>query len=121
MLIGRNCRYGYRASKAFGGRVINAFGAAFARRGVRMMNPVSARRVNAANANQRRCKKMKISYKAIIATALSTLILGVAGCAQKEGPAEQAGKSVDQAMDKVGQKIEQTGKDVQDAAKGDKK
>ena len=64
---------------------------------------------------------MKFSYKVIIATVMSALILGVVGCAQKEGPAEQAGKSVDKAMDKAGQKIEQAGKDVQDAAKGDKK
>ncbi len=64
---------------------------------------------------------MKSSYKVIIATVMSALILGVVGCAPKEGPAEQAGKSVDKAMDKAGQKIEQAGKDVQDAAKGDKK
>lgn len=64
---------------------------------------------------------MKFSDKVTIATVISALILGLAGCAQKEGPAEQAGKSVDQAMDKAGQKIEQAGKDVQDAAKGDKK
>lgn len=64
---------------------------------------------------------MKFSYKVIIATVTSALILGVVGCAQKEGPAEQAGKAVDKAMDKAGQKIEQAGKGVQDAAKGDKK
>lgn len=64
---------------------------------------------------------MKFSYKVTIATVMSALILGVVSCAQKEGPAEQAGKSVDQAMDKAGQKLEQAGKDVQDTAKGDKK
>ncbi len=64
---------------------------------------------------------MKSSYTVIIATVMSALILGLVGCAPKEGPAEQAGKSVDKAMDKAGQKIEQAGKDVQDAAKGDKK
>jgi hypothetical protein len=64
---------------------------------------------------------MKFRYKVIVATVMSTLILGLVGCAPKEGPAEQAGKSVDQAMDKAGQKIEQAGKNVQDAAKGDKK
>ncbi len=64
---------------------------------------------------------MKSSYKVTIATVISALILGLVGCAPKEGPAEQAGKSVDQAMNKVGQKIEQAGKDVQDTAKGDKK
>lgn len=64
---------------------------------------------------------MKFSYTVVIATVMSALILGLVGCAQKEGPAERAGKSVDQAMDKAGQKIEQAGKDVQDAAKGEKK
>ena len=64
---------------------------------------------------------MKSSYKVTIATVISALILGLVGCAPKEGPAEQAGKSVDKAMDKAGQKLEQAGKDVQDAAKGDKK
>ena len=64
---------------------------------------------------------MKSSYKVIIATVMSALILGLVGCAPKEGPAEQAGKSIDKAMDKAGQKMEQAGKDVQDAAKGDKK
>ena len=64
---------------------------------------------------------MKYSYKVIIATAMSALILGLVGCAPKEGPAEQAGKSVDKAMDQAGQKLEQAGKDVQDTAKGDKK
>ena len=53
---------------------------------------------------------MKSSYTVIIATVMSALILGLVGCAQKEGPAEQAGKSVDKAMDKAGQKIEQAGK-----------
>ena len=45
----------------------------------------------------------------------------LAGCPQKEGPAERAGKSVDKAMDKAGQQIEKAGERVQDAAKGEKK
>ncbi|MGP1680616.1 MAG: hypothetical protein ACTS6J_26115 [Burkholderiales bacterium] len=64
---------------------------------------------------------MKHGDKAIIATVMSALILGLSGCPQKEGPAEKAGKSVDKAMDKAGEQIEQAGKNVQDAAKGDKK
>jgi hypothetical protein len=66
-------------------------------------------------------QKVKLSYDVVIATVVSALILGLVGCAQQEGPAERAGKSVDQAMDKAGQKIEQAGKEVQDTAKGDKK
>jgi len=64
---------------------------------------------------------MKFYDNVMSATVVSALILGLAGCAPKEGPAEQAGKSVDKAMDKAGQQIEQAGKSVQDTAKGDKK
>ncbi|MBE0626960.1 MAG: hypothetical protein IH606_19335 [Burkholderiales bacterium] len=63
---------------------------------------------------------MKHGNKALIATLMSALILGLTGCPQKEGPAEKAGKSVDNAMEKAGEKMEQAGKNVQDAAKGDK-
>lgn len=52
---------------------------------------------------------------------LVILVLGLAGCPQKEGPAEHAGKEVDKAMNKAGQQIEKAGESVQDAAKGDKK
>jgi Flp pilus assembly protein TadD len=64
---------------------------------------------------------MKFRDNVIIATVMSALFLGLVGCAQKEGPAEKAGKSVDKAMDKAGQQIEQAGKSVQDAAKGENK
>jgi hypothetical protein len=64
---------------------------------------------------------MKHGEKVMIAAVMGALILGLSGCPQKEGPAEKAGKSVDQAMDKAGEKIEEAGKSVQDAAKGDKK
>jgi hypothetical protein len=59
--------------------------------------------------------------KAIVPILVSTLALVLAGCPQKEGPAERAGKSVDKAMDTAGQKIEKAGESIQDAAKGDKK
>jgi len=35
------------------------------------------------------------------------LSLGVAACDKKPGPAEQAGKSIDQSMDKAGKKIDE--------------
>lgn len=55
----------------------------------------------------------------------AALIAGVflaaqAGCEKKEGPLEQAGKSVDEAAEKVGEKIEKAGESVKDAARGDK-
>jgi len=51
-----------------------------------------------------------------------TLILGAAlltqvGCQKKEGPAEKAGKSLDNAAEKAGQKIERAGENIRDAAR----
>lgn len=54
------------------------------------------------------------------ALAASVLLAALTGC-QKEGPAEQAGKEVDQAIDKAGQKIENAGEKIQDAAKEGKR
>lgn len=59
-------------------------------------------------------------------TVGTTLVAGVflaafAGCDKKEGPMEQAGKSIDQAAEKVGEKVEKAGENIQDAAKGEKK
>jgi hypothetical protein len=42
------------------------------------------------------------------------------GC-QKEGPAEKAGKEVDQAVEKVGQQMEKVGDSIKDAVKDEKK
>ena len=64
---------------------------------------------------------MKFGNAAMFAAAAGALLMVLAGCPQKEGPVERAGKSVDKAMDKAGQKIEKAGESVQDAAKGDKK
>jgi len=64
---------------------------------------------------------MKLRQRVAIAVAASTLAVFVAGCPQKEGPAEHAGKEVDKAVDKAGQQIEKAGSSVRDAAKGDDK
>jgi len=56
-----------------------------------------------------------------VMTAMVAGALVLVGCPQKEGPAEHAGKEVDKAMDKAGQKIEKAGEAVQDAAKGEDK
>ena len=64
---------------------------------------------------------MKLGKGAVFAAAAASVLVILAGCPQKEGPVERAGKSVDKAMDKAGQKIEKAGESVQDAAKGDKK
>ena len=64
---------------------------------------------------------MKFGNRAMTAAAIGALILGLAACQQKEGPAEHAGKTVDKAMDQAGQQIEKAGESVQDTAKGDNK
>lgn len=45
------------------------------------------------------------------------LILGaaLAGCSDEEGPAEQAGAAVDDAVEQAGEQLEQTGQAVGDA------
>jgi len=50
--------------------------------------------------------------------AVGLLIAAVAGCQKHEGPAEQAGRTVDQAVEKVGQQMEKAGDNLQDTAKG---
>jgi hypothetical protein len=64
---------------------------------------------------------MKLSKSAMLAVTASALIVFLGGCPQKEGPAERAGKAVDNAVDKAGQKIEKAGEAVQDAAKSEGK
>ena len=56
--------------------------------------------------------KKTINAALIIGFALITL----AGC-QKEGPAERAGKSIDNAASKVGEQVEKAGDAVKDATK----
>jgi PBP1b-binding outer membrane lipoprotein LpoB len=63
-------------------------------------------------------KLMKILGAAV---AISMLLAAMSGCAKKEGPAEQAGKAVDNAVEKTGAQVEKAGENIQDAAKGDKK
>ncbi|WP_020680871.1 hypothetical protein [Marinobacterium rhizophilum] len=46
----------------------------------------------------------------------AVLLAALSGC-EKEGPAEQAGKEVDKAMEEAGEQIEQTGEDIKEAAK----
>ena len=55
----------------------------------------------------------------ILAAGLSLAMLSA--CQKQEGPAERAGKEVDQAVEKVGQQIEKAGESLQDATKGEKK
>lgn len=56
--------------------------------------------------------KKTINAALIIGFAL----IALAGC-QKEGPAERAGKSIDNAASKVGEQVEKAGEAIKDATK----
>jgi hypothetical protein len=62
---------------------------------------------------------LKLNKTIGTAIIIGTFIAALAGC-HKEGPAEKAGKAVDNAVDKTGQQFEKAGDGVQDAAKGKK-
>jgi len=51
--------------------------------------------------------------------AAAALIAGLCGC--EKGPAERAGRQIDQAADKAGRQVEKAGEKIQDAAKDAKK
>ena len=63
--------------------------------------------------------KFRTSVVAVLASSL--LVLGLAACEKKEGPAERAGKEIDKTVDKAGQQLEKAGQQIQDAAKDAKK
>ncbi len=64
---------------------------------------------------------MKFGRTVSTALIMGALLGALFGCQKKEGPAEQAGKVVDQTVEKVGQQVEKAGESIQDAAKGDSK
>ena len=53
----------------------------------------------------------------ITSLALTGLLLGLSGC-RRPGPAERAGKKIDEAVEKGGQQVEKAGKKIQEDAKG---
>jgi len=55
----------------------------------------------------------------ILSITIVLAALALAGC-QREGPAEKAGRSIDNAADKAGRSIEKAGENVRDAAQGKK-
>ena len=64
---------------------------------------------------------MKFGKTVGVVLLVGVLFGALAACEKKEGPMEQAGKSVDNAAAKAGEKIEKAGESIQDAAKGEKK
>lgn len=66
-------------------------------------------------------KTTKFFGNALAILMTAALVMSVSACKKEEGPAERAGKSVDNAVQKAGEKIEQAGEKIQDAAKDAKK
>jgi hypothetical protein len=55
------------------------------------------------------------------ALLMTAALVALPGCMKEEGPAEKAGKSLDNAAESVGEKVEDAGEAMQDAAQGDTK
>ena len=63
----------------------------------------------------------KVGNRVTAGLAVSMLVLGLAACEKKEGPAERAGKEIDKTVERAGQQLEKAGQQIQDAAKDAKK
>ncbi|MGA8009875.1 MAG: hypothetical protein WCA24_10855 [Thiomonas sp.] len=50
--------------------------------------------------------------------AISLLLTMLYGCQKPEGPAQKAGKAIDQGVAKTGEQIEKAGDSLQNGAKG---
>lgn len=60
---------------------------------------------------------MYTNQKTIASLLIAGLLaVGMAGCQKKEGPAERAGKQIDQTMEKAGEKMSEAGRDIQKSA-----
>jgi predicted small secreted protein len=64
---------------------------------------------------------MNFKKSAAIVLVAGVLMAGLSGCKKEEGPAERAGKAVDNAVQKAGEQVEKAGEKIQDAAKDAKK
>lgn len=62
---------------------------------------------------------MKLSNTVSTAVVLGALLVALSGCAPKEGPAEEAGRNIDEMTQQAGERIEAAGEQIQDAAKGE--
>lgn len=56
-------------------------------------------------------------FRTVASTALVTgmLLVAISGC--EKGPAEKAGKSIDESVEKIGKSLEETGDSIQDAGR----
>lgn len=58
--------------------------------------------------------------RTMFAVLFSLMLLGtgVISCSQQEGPAEKAGKKIDETMEKTGQAMNEAAEEVKEEAKG---
>jgi hypothetical protein len=63
---------------------------------------------------------MKLVATVSAALVMSAFLVALSGCEKQEGPAEHAGKAVDNAVENAGQHIENAGDSVKDATTPDK-
>ena len=62
---------------------------------------------------------MKLTNIIGAALVASALLIAIPGC--EKGPAEKAGESIDNAVEKTGDQIEKAGDAIKDTVKGDNK
>ncbi len=60
-------------------------------------------------------------FRTSLFAALAALSLALVACQRHEGPAERAGKAIDNAAEKAGNEIEKAGDKVKDAVDDAKK
>jgi len=60
---------------------------------------------------------MSIYKKLLFALCAGLVTILLVGCEKKEGPAERAGKKVDETVEKAGEKIEEAGEKVKETTK----
>lgn len=63
---------------------------------------------------------MKLDKSLVAVVTVSVLFAMLSGCQKPEGPAERAGKAIDNVTEKAGQQLEKAGENIQNAAKSDK-
>lgn len=83
---------------------------------VRMSNTIMPA---AGQASHQENHMMKLNKMALTSLVMGALLVALSGCQKQEGPAEQAGKDIDQATEQAGEQIEKAGESIQDTAKGD--
>lgn len=60
---------------------------------------------------------MSIYRKLLFALCVGLITITLVGCEKKEeGPAERAGKKIDETVEKAGEKIEEAGEKVKESA-----